>query len=46
MKKLAYEQPNMQVLVFSAEDVVRTSGNSVAGSGDAIFEGYSSEAWN
>jgi len=46
MKKAMYEQPNMQVIAFVVEDVVRTSGNSVAGSGDAIFEGYSSEDWN
>ena len=38
MKKVTYEQPNLQVQLFATEDVVRTSG-------DAVFEGYSSENW-
>ena len=38
MKKVTYEQPNLQVQLLAVEDVVRTSGN-------VIFEGYTSENW-
>lgn len=46
MMKVSYEKPSVQVLAFDAEDAIRTSSNSVTGSGDAIFKGYSSEDWN
>ena len=46
MKKAMYEQPDLQVLLFVAEDVVRTSGDPVTGEGDAAFEGYTTENWS
>ena len=49
MKKTSYEQPIMSVIQMMTEDAVRTSGglnNAVIGSGDAVFGGYTTEAWN
>ena len=46
MKKDMYEKPTLQVVRFAPEDVVRTSNNFVTGTGDAIFDGYTTEDWN
>ena len=37
MKKTTYKQPILQVQLFVAEDVIRTS--------NITFQGYSSENW-
>ena len=46
MKKAMYEQPNMQVLLFVAEDVIRTSDSSMTVTDNATFEGYTTENWS
>ena len=46
MKKATYAQPTLNVFQIAVEDIVRTSNNPIAASGDAVFVGYTAEEWN
>lgn len=34
MKKIAYETPSVEVVLFKTEDIIVTSGGNISGGGD------------
>ena len=45
VKKLKYEEPKLDVLVFSTQDIITTSGNGFEGDEDSFIDAQELGVW-